>query len=99
MTLEEAAAYIPGPLVCFIFVETDTRRPLYQQDAEQRLQPWEFDSREEAEEWLEVLAGVRHTGTGRPLSREWIDIVGLDADNRAKYREWNVPAAPFAELE
>jgi hypothetical protein len=80
------------PRCYFVFVETDTRHALYQQNAETgSLEPWWFDSEASASEMLEELAKVEKTGGGRPLNREWLDIVGLDVDNFAKYCEWNWP--------
>lgn len=83
-------AYVSGPIVAWIFVETDTRNPLYQRDAETgSMRPWFYDDRETAEAWLDELANVKQPACGHPINREWIDIVGIDADNFAKYKEWN----------
>jgi hypothetical protein len=84
-----------APTVAYIFVHVETRQPMYQQDPSTgSLQPWAYEDRETAEAWLDELAKLSPSqmATGQPMNREWFDIVGLDADNYAKYAEWNFPA-------
>jgi hypothetical protein len=78
--------YVSGPKVAWIFVRTDTREAMFLQDPETgETRPWSYPTREEAEGWLDELAGVKEPACGFPLNREWIDVVGMDADNYAKY--------------